>query len=42
LPQERLVEGKIINHKLKFSTIWRQREGVPSISYDLDDTLFHC
>ena len=42
LPQERLVEGRIINHTLQFSTIWPQREGVSSISYDLDDTLFHC
>ncbi|HVP78389.1 MAG TPA: hypothetical protein VMV04_10870, partial [Thermodesulfobacteriota bacterium] len=37
LSQKRLVEGGIIDHRLKFITIWRQRKEFRSISFDLDD-----
>jgi hypothetical protein len=30
LQQKRLVEGRIINHESKFSTLLGRREGVPS------------
>jgi hypothetical protein len=35
--QKRLVEKRIINHKVKFSTISEKREGLLSVSCGLDD-----